>query len=189
MTIRRKTYKIPVFRGTIVPYFFDISNTETTYYRMDVFYDDTWNINTQRPTISHFAGAGLNSPYVTDSSMVAGYVNKGWIFAVTYYYQSGFVDPNWSPEDEGETGDTTVEENETSTEVFSPATTKTLWNEAWGENRNYYHHLMGRAYMIQSALQFIVDNLTALGDVNVNLQQIYSLENHVEVFHLSSGQH
>lgn len=120
-------------------------------YRIDIFYDDSWDYVIPRTPIVHFSGAGVNEPYKISNSLVKEAVSSGFVLVIPYYYQPSFSDPN----DE------------------SLATGKPIWNESIDENQSYQFHLRGRVMMVQTALDFVVNNLENSINLPVISNKIY----------------
>lgn len=151
MAIVKTILKVPLTKSVIVPDFIDIDGTDKYYYRLDVYHDDTWNPETQRKIVVHFPGAGVNAPYGMDSEGALVHVAAGYVWAVCYYYQVGFEDPN--------------------SDVI---TTKLPWNESWNtQSYNFQHHLRCRAFMIQSVLEYLCEKFNSLPIMNIDVNNIF----------------
>lgn len=130
MATTRETFKVPLGEN---PYSNKwLEKDREFYYRLDVYRDDTvpWD---EKTVVVHFPGAGVNAPYPKDSWAAPYYLEKGFIFCVAYYFQRTFKD-----------------------EEDNIATTPLPWKEDWSDYRSYSHHLMGRAFMIQSIASYVL---------------------------------
>lgn len=146
MAIVKRILEIPVTAQAGAPAFLDPTNVEKYHYRLDVFYDDTWNIDIQRKAVIYFAGAGLNAPYEVTHPAPIAHIAAGYIWMICYYYQPAFNDPN------------------------SPIKTiKPPFDESWqgfnGVVNNYSRHLRNRAMMVQSALEYVCSGKFNLLDI------------------------
>lgn len=158
--IYRRSIKVPLSKSCKIASF--LTNEREFYYRLDVFYDPTWKDKKKRPILLHFTGAGMKGPYTADSSMVQAWVNEGFIFGCVYYHHYYFMDDTWNHQDK-----------KTSRFSYAPYTQLPYWRENFSLEHDYHHHLRMRAYMIESALEYLVEHGPKLRFAKFDIRNIY----------------
>lgn len=149
--MQRNIYKVPVSSTVPSPSILNLQSTDNFFYRLDFFYPGDWDKNVKRNVVIHFPGAGVNAPYNVTGGMMDRYSKEDLLTCVVYYYQPSFKDPD-------------------NPDLVTP---KPFWNERWGDTYNHQHHLRCRSIMVQSALEFVVDQLESLSGFTIDTDNIY----------------
>lgn len=158
--IYRKSLKIPMTKSCKVADF--LIQEREFHYRLDIFFAKNWRNKKKKPIVLHFTGAAMKGPYTVDSPMVKQWIKQDFIFCCVYYYHHRFQDLTWSTQDK-----------RTSRFPVAPFTQPPYWCENFSRGHDYHHHLRGRAYMIQSALEYLVDHGVEFKFAKLDIDKIF----------------